>query len=178
VQVESDVIVPVETASVKAQIGARTLRPRIHRQLPDYLKALPPVAVATPTIKLRLDGMSLDDPAALLKTLRVDRGVSAVSGVFQGGASEAKWRFAEFLKNRFARYEQNHNQPQTDDTSRMSPYLHFGQVSPLCLALDVMKAPGPKAAKDALTPTPVSPGITACTTGPGRGGRFSARFAP
>ena len=149
VQVESDVIVPVETASVKAQIGARTLRPRIHRQLPDYLKALPPVAVVTPTIKLRLDGVSLDDPAALLKTLRVDRSVSAVSGVFQGGASEAKRRFAEFLKNRFARYDQNHNQPQTDDTSRMSPYLHFGQVSPLYLALEVMKAPGPKAATEA-----------------------------
>jgi deoxyribodipyrimidine photo-lyase len=149
VQVETDLIVPVETASVKAQIGARTLRPRIHRQLPDYLKALPAVAVATPTIKLRLDGVSLDDPAAVLKTLRVDRSVSPVSGLFQGGASEAKRRFAEFLKNRFARYDQNHNQPQTDDTSRMSPYLHFGQVSPLYLALEVMKAPGPKAAKDA-----------------------------
>jgi len=149
VQVESDVIVPVETASVKAQIGARTLRPRIHRQLPDYLKALPPVAVVTPTIKLRLDGVSLDDPAALLKTLRVDRSVSPVSGLFQGGASEGKRRFAEFLKNRLARYDENSNQPQTDDISHMSPYLHFGQISPLYLALEISKAGGPPSAKDA-----------------------------
>jgi deoxyribodipyrimidine photo-lyase len=149
VQVESDLIVPVETASVKAQIGARTLRPRIHRQLPDYLKALPPVAVVTPTIKLRLDGVSLDDPAALLKTLRVDRSVSPVSGLFQGGASEGKRRFAEFLKNRLARYDENSNQPQTDDISHMSPYLHFGQISPLYLALEISKAGGPPSAKDA-----------------------------
>jgi deoxyribodipyrimidine photo-lyase len=149
VQVESDLIVPVETASGKAQIGARTLRPRIHRQLPDYLKALPPVAVATPTIKLRLDGMPLDEPAAVLKTLRVDRSVSPVSGVFQGGTSEGKRRFAEFLKNRLARYAENSNQPQTDDISHMSPYLHFGQISPLYLALGISRAEGPPAAKDA-----------------------------
>lgn len=148
-QVESDVIVPVETAAVKAQIGARTLRPRIHRQLAAYLKAFSPVPVGRPTIKLKIDGISLADTAALLKTLRIDRSVSPVSGLFKGGAYEAKRRFAEFLKNRLARYDQNHNQPQTDDTSHMSPYLHFGQISPLHLALEVMKTPGPKAAKDA-----------------------------
>jgi deoxyribodipyrimidine photo-lyase len=47
------------------------------------------------------------------------------------------------------RYDRNHNQPQTDDTSHMSLYLHFGQVSPLYLAREVMKASGPKAAQDA-----------------------------
>jgi deoxyribodipyrimidine photo-lyase len=148
VQVESDLIVPVEAASDKAQIGARTLRPRIHRQLADYLHALPPVPVRTPTVKLRMDGMPLEDTAAVIQTLRIDRSVTPVSGTLKGGTSEAKRRFAEFLKNRLARYDQNHNQPQTDDTSRMSPYLHFGQVSPLYMALEVMKAPGPKAAKD------------------------------
>ena len=39
VQVESDVIVPVEAASEKAEFAARTLRPRIHRQLAEYLQA-------------------------------------------------------------------------------------------------------------------------------------------
>jgi deoxyribodipyrimidine photo-lyase len=149
VQVESDLIVPVETASVKAQIGARTLRPRIHRQLAEYLEAVSPVPVGVPTVKLKIDGISIADPAALLKTLRIDRGVPPVSGSFKGGSSEARRRFSEFLKNRFARYDRNHNQPQTDDTSRMSPYLHFGQISPLYMALEAMKAPGPKSAKDA-----------------------------
>jgi deoxyribodipyrimidine photo-lyase len=149
VQVESDLIVPVETASSKAQIGARTLRPRIHRQLAEYLKALSPVPLGTPTVKLKADGICIADPVAVLKTLRIDRSVSPVSGRFKGGTPEAKRRFAEFLNTRLARYDQNHNQPQTDDTSLMSPYLHFGQISPLYMALEVMQTPGPKAAKDA-----------------------------
>ncbi len=149
VQVESDLIVPVETASVKAQIGARTLRPRIHRQLAEYLKALSPVPLGTPTVKLKADGICIADPVAVLKTLRIDRSVSPVSGRFKGGTPEAKRRFAEFLNTRLARYDQNHNQPQTGDTSLMSPYLHFGQISPLYMALEVMQTPGPKAAKDA-----------------------------
>jgi len=149
VQVESDLVVPVETASVKAQIGARTLRPRIHRQLAEYLKAVSPVPVGKPTVGLKIDGIPLADTAALLKTLRIDRSVSPVSEWFKGGAAEARRRFAEFLKNRLARYDQNHNQPQTDDTSHMSPYLHFGQISPIYMALEAIKTAGPKAAKDA-----------------------------
>jgi len=149
VQVESDLVVPVETASVKAQIGARTLRPRIRRQLAEYLKAVSPVPVGKPTVGLKIDGIPLADTAALLKTLRIDRSVSPVSEWFKGGASEARRRFAEFLKNRLARYDQNHNQPQTDDTSHMSPYLHFGQISPIYMALEAIKTAGPKAAKDA-----------------------------
>jgi deoxyribodipyrimidine photo-lyase len=149
VQVESDLIVPVETASGKAEIGARTLRPRIHRQLADYLKPLPPIAVGTPTGELKLEAIPVDNPAALLRTLRIDRSVPPVSGRFRGGTSEAERRFTEFLKNRLARYEQNHNQPQTDDISCMSPYLHFGQIAPLYLALEVTQASAPQAAKDA-----------------------------
>ena len=35
---------------------------------------------------------------------------------------------------------ENRNQPQTDDISHMSPYLHFGQLSPLYLALQIKAA--------------------------------------
>ncbi len=149
VQVESDLIVPVETASTKAEIGARTLRPRIHRQLPDFLKKPPPVVAGMPATGLKLDGMPVDSPAAVLQSLAIDRSVSPVSGRFRGGTSEAHRRFTEFLQNRLARYQQNHNQPQTDDISHMSPYLHFGQISPLYLAVEVTKSSASQAAKDA-----------------------------
>ena len=148
VQVESDLVVPVETASAKAQIGARTLRPRIHRQLPDYLKALPPVAVATPTIKLRLDGMPLDDPAALLKTAQGRpqrfRGFGAVPG---GRLRRPSGVLPSSSKPLCAVRGKTTTSRRPTTSSRMSPYLHFGQISPLYLALEVMKAPGPKASQ-------------------------------
>ena len=37
VQVESDVVVPIEVVSKKAEYAARTIRPRIHQHLNDYL---------------------------------------------------------------------------------------------------------------------------------------------
>ena len=149
VQVESDLIVPVETASAKAEIGARTLRPRIRRQLTDYLKELPAVVVKRPAAGFKPDGMALDEPEAVLRSLCIDRSVSPVSGMFRGGTSEAKRRFAVFINSRLARYRENHNQPQTDDVSSISPYLHFGQVSPLYLALEVTRASAPPAAQEA-----------------------------
>jgi deoxyribodipyrimidine photo-lyase len=149
VQVESDLVVPVESASTKAEIGARTLRPRIHRQLAEYLKPLPVAPVRASSLGLSIEGISLQDIPAVLKSLKVERRVAPVSALFKGGTSEGKRRFAEFLKNRLARYDENSNQPQTDDISHMSPYLHFGQISPLYLALEIAQDGGPQSAKDA-----------------------------
>ena len=41
--------------------------------------------------------------------------------------------FRRFLKNGFSNYDGNRNQPQTDDVSHMSKYLHYGHVSPIYL---------------------------------------------
>ena len=57
---------------------------------------------------------------------------------FKGGTSRARAAFEDFIHNKFQRYVENRNQPQTDDISHMSPYLHFGQISPLYLALSVL----------------------------------------
>ncbi len=149
VQVESDVVVPVEAVSGKAEIGARTLRPRIRRQLPGYLVDLPAAKVRRRTLELNLQGLALDDISRVLKNLKIDKSVGPVASIFKGGAVEARRRFTEFLKTRLTRYAENHNQPQTDDSSHMSPYLHFGQISPLYLAMEISKASGPQAAKEA-----------------------------
>lgn len=52
VQVESDVVVPVETASQKAETAARTLRPKIHRHLEDFLVGLRPREVGKSSMNL------------------------------------------------------------------------------------------------------------------------------
>ncbi|MEJ5359257.1 MAG: deoxyribodipyrimidine photo-lyase [Desulfobacterales bacterium] len=149
VQVEGDVVVPVEEASGKAEIGARTLRPRIRRLLDAHLELPPVVALEQPARGLRLEGLEARDPAALLAALSIDRRVPPVPRFFRGGTAEAKRRFARFVRERLARYAANRNQPQTDDVSAISPYLHFGQVSPVWLALAVREADVPGAAREA-----------------------------
>jgi deoxyribodipyrimidine photo-lyase len=76
VQVESDVVVPVEEASDKAEYAARTIRPKIHRLWEKYLVPQQPGK-----IKQRADGaefdsdIDLDDLPGSLATLKIDRSV-------------------------------------------------------------------------------------------------------
>jgi deoxyribodipyrimidine photo-lyase len=139
IQVESDVIVPLEETSTKAEYAARTIRPKIHRKLETYLRAVKRVTVKYPSLDLGIKSRPLHRPDDLLRRLDIDRSVGPVTDFFKGGTSQAKRRFRDFLQHRLQHYDAHSNQPQTDDVSGMSPYLHFGQISPLYLAMEVMR---------------------------------------
>ena len=143
VEVETDVVVPVEQASTKHEIGARTLRPRIGRRLDEFLELLAKRAVKH---RWRDDvggGVSGDidvrDVDGALARLKLDRGVGRVRR-FRGGEREAQRLLRLFLKQRLAEYEKKRSEPAAENTSTMSPYLHFGQISPLDIALQVRAA--------------------------------------
>ena len=48
----------------------------------------------------------------------------------RGGEEEARARLARFLDGRVQRYRDVHDRPADPGTSRLSPYLHFGCISP------------------------------------------------
>ncbi len=135
VQVESDVVVPVELASDKKEHAARTLRPKITRHLERFLVDLPEVRLDDTTVP-DVTGEDLGDPDALLDRLTLDRTVPPVL-LFPGGTSAGRAVLGDFLEHRFAEYAAHRNQPQTDHVSHMSKYLHFGQLSPVFIALQV-----------------------------------------
>jgi deoxyribodipyrimidine photo-lyase len=131
-QVESDVVVPVELASGKQEHAARTLRPRIGEYLEDFLVALTPTKVEKQSTNMQANnGLDLSDIHGVLDGMDLDRSVGALSHLYTGGTSEAKKMFRRFLKNSFDGYVEHRNQPQTDDVSHMSKYLHFGHISPI-----------------------------------------------
>ncbi|HEX2729663.1 MAG TPA: deoxyribodipyrimidine photo-lyase [Rubrobacteraceae bacterium] len=136
IQVESDVVVPVELASGKQEHAARTLRPKIHEYLEDFLVELKPTKLEKQSLNMKVDGLDLSDIEKVLDDMDLDRSVGALSHLYRGGVSEAKKMFREFLKKSFGDYDANRNQPQTDFVSHMSKYLHFGHVSPIWLALE------------------------------------------
>ncbi|MCJ8501094.1 deoxyribodipyrimidine photo-lyase [Desulfatitalea alkaliphila] len=136
VQVESDVVVPVDLVSDKAEYAARTIRPKIRRHLAGFLKPVPTVALrrtgGVPRMSKALAPVSLDD---LSPVPGVDERVVPADRFFVGGAREAEKRLQHFIRNGLAQYTAHGNQPQTDDVSHLSPYLHFGQISPLRVAM-------------------------------------------
>ncbi len=50
--------------------------------------------------------------------------------LMRGGESEARRRMAAWLRGPLAGYPQNHDDLARERTSRLSPYLHFGCISP------------------------------------------------
>ncbi len=139
VQIESDVVVPLEVVSEKAEYAARTIRPKIHKHLDDYLIELKPTKIKKQSLQLRVSGIDLSKIGAVLEKMSLDHSVGPVDHFYKGGTAQARKIFADFLRHRFKNYVENRNQPQTDDVSHMSKYLHFGQISPLFLALQILK---------------------------------------
>ncbi len=135
VQVESDVVVPVEAVSDKAEHAARTIRPRIERVRDDFLVGFAPEAVGRSSLDLDLaSDLDARDSRATLDRLKLDRSVDRVSR-FKGGASHARQRLEAFVEEKLEGYAEGRNEPVARQGSELSPYLHFGQISPLDLAL-------------------------------------------
>ncbi len=140
-QVEGDIVVPVEAASEKEEYAARTIRPKINDRLDEFLNAEEEVDPKISSLDLELPVKSRQ-PESILGELEVDRSVKPVSG-FRGGTSEAKRLLDEFIAEKLDEYGEMSNDPTADYLSGMSPYLHFGQISPIYIAQKVKEADSP-----------------------------------
>jgi deoxyribodipyrimidine photo-lyase len=140
VQVESDVVVPVEAASDKAEFAARTIRPKLRRAWPAFLSGLGATTLKRASLSLPV-ASELDPrrPERLLDGLKIDRSVSRV-GRFRGGTSQARRRLQRFLRAGLEGYRDARNDPADPQCANLSPYLHFGQISPVEIARKVEAA--------------------------------------
>ena len=144
-RVEGDVVVPVAAASAKAEIGARSLRPKIERLRDPFLVRLRAQRPRIEAEKLRVKSdVALDDLPSILAQLKIDHSIGPVSA-FRGGYSHARRRLKQFVAERLGRYCAARALPGAPQVSTMSPYLHFGQISPIEVALAVRDARAPEA---------------------------------
>jgi deoxyribodipyrimidine photo-lyase len=63
-----------------------------------------------------------------LAALPIDHGVPIVG--YRGGPKAAAALLARFVRSKLDRYEEDRNHPDKQATSQLSPYLHFGHLSP------------------------------------------------
>jgi deoxyribodipyrimidine photo-lyase len=88
------------------------------------------------SLRLRFHSVDLNKIESLCRRLKLDQSVRPVTRWYLGGPAVARKLFAGFLRRHLADYKVHRNQPQTNDVSHMSKYLHFGQVSPVWLAIE------------------------------------------
>ncbi|WP_159323417.1 cryptochrome/photolyase family protein [Streptomyces tendae] len=113
-------------------------------------------AVFTPYFR-RWSQVSSRKPLAAPRTVRVPDGVrgeplpecadvaGASPGLPAGGETAGRDRFARWSRSGLSRYEERHDDLADDATSRLSPYLHFGALSPLELVHRARAHGGPGA---------------------------------
>jgi len=142
IQVETDVIVPVEGASPKEEYAAATLRPKIHKKLSHFLVPLKQRDPAVDPLSLDFESFDIEDIGRTISKVGLDRSIKEVDS-FHGGTKEAKNHLEIFLESKLDRFPELRNDPTLDYLSHMSPYLHFGQISPLYIALKVLKTGSP-----------------------------------
>ncbi len=132
VQVETNVIVPIEAASQKEEYSAATLRRKLNRLLGDFILPLEEEAIKISSLDFKHDNEEFDisDLDKAIEGLHVDMSVKPVDS-FVGGTRNAKIHLEDFIHNKLAEYSQLKNEPGLDYSSNLSPYLHFGQISPL-----------------------------------------------
>jgi deoxyribodipyrimidine photo-lyase len=149
IQVEGDAVIPVEAASRHIESAARTLRPKLHARLDAFANGQMSTFAARST---GYDGVASDvdlsDVPRVVADLRVDASVKPVRR-FVGGTRQAQARLDRFVKTGLKGYAENRTEPGLWHCSQLSPYLHFGQISPVHILRTIMAADAPPSDQDA-----------------------------
>ncbi|HEY1550501.1 MAG TPA: deoxyribodipyrimidine photolyase, partial [Kofleriaceae bacterium] len=111
---------------------AASFRRELQKQLAPHLIRFP--AAKLPHAKLpraKLPSLArwrsaAIDPSVLAK-LPIDHAVAPVG--YRGGSAAANKLVHDFIAHKLSRYAEDHNDPDRDGASGLSPYLHFGHVS-------------------------------------------------
>ena len=136
--VDSNGLIPL---SVHGRVfsSARSYRAYVQRELRSHLRDLPvenPLSGLPRVAKVPLPAAisrrwpaadRLLDQDASLSSLPIDHSVPPAR--VAGGAAAARRHLRTFVETALPRYGAEHNHPDAECTSRLSPYLHFGHIS-------------------------------------------------
>src|SRR6185437_3018470 len=141
--VDADVVVPSAVFG-RDYFLLQHMRPHLKAALPTFL--VPPHS-PTPQHEWRMpkslsrESLAQDitrgDITREFKDL--DRTIQPVD-TFTGGTHAALARLHQFIHHDLKAYPEKRNHPELRATSRLSPYLHFGNIGPLTIALAVQDA--------------------------------------
>ena len=138
--VDSNGLIPL-AAHGQEFTSARSYRAFVQRELRKHVREVPEeaplrmlsgapgsidvpedVVARWPAAKERL----LEGEESEVRALPLDQAVQPAG--FTGGAGAASRLLAAFVAKKLPRYAAEHNDPDADCTSRLSPYLHFGHI--------------------------------------------------
>lgn len=139
IEVESDVIVPVELVSGKKEPYAATIRPKILRLLDQFLEPVTHQELKINSSYIEFDHLNYKNVDEFISILQIDRTVKPVSEYYEGGYDKAMEFLKIFIEKKLPYYKALRSDPTKDFQSELSPYIHFGQISTLQILLEILK---------------------------------------
>jgi deoxyribodipyrimidine photo-lyase len=144
-EVDAHNIIPCWIASPKQEFAAYTFRPKVKRQLSEFMDDFPLLKKHPFCWKEKPEET---DWGRAKKSLKVDRKVLEVDWI-KPGERAAKQTLNHFIKHKLSVYDAKRNDPNQEGQSGLSPYLHFGQISAQRVALEIKKSSVPHSKKQA-----------------------------
>ncbi|MCD1294311.1 deoxyribodipyrimidine photolyase [Methanocella sp. CWC-04] len=140
-QVDSNVIVPVREIPGE-QYAAYTIRPKLMDLLEKYLRPAKKVDLKNhKEVEVSSDTDNIDISRTMKKL-----GIEKVppSPLYHGGEVQAWLTLQKFIDDKLDIFAEERNHPEKESTSNMSPYLRFGQISPVSMVYEVKNSGGDK----------------------------------
>lgn len=130
--VDTHNIVPVWYTSDKKEFAAYTIRPKIQKNLKEFLTDFPKFKKqknkSIPFQKINF--------GEILHDVKINRDILPVDWCMPGEKSALKV-LKKFIQNSDT-YSRDRNNPNIDVQSQLSPYLHYGMIAPQRVAYEVL----------------------------------------
>lgn len=161
IQIESNVVVPIESTSDTLEHARYTIRPKILKQIEKFLVPISHQSVENPSLHYTHPHLqfpaSYFPPAHKFQKITLERNddicrpeflqnifapsFSIVPCPIRGGEDAAQHTLSHFINNRFINYDALHNDPSAEQgngcTSNLSHYLCNGAISPIDIIIQI-----------------------------------------
>ena len=141
IAVDSATVVPVRYFDREFST-APPFRSRLMAALPRFMHLEPgPEPAVRRSVELAFDPTKLkaESIGDLVASCDIDHTVPPAPGI-RGGPHAARQRLVRFLEHGLPRYAEDRADPNAGATSGLSPYLHFGNISPIEVVLQARRA--------------------------------------
>ena len=142
--VETNIIVPVETAYPKEAYAAYALRSKLMKQVPHFAISFSQTYVKNKTTIntfQEFEKMKWEGTEKLISQYLNQVEPYQYAEPLKGGEDEALKVLEAFVSQTLEDYDISSNHPEREGTSKLSAYLHFGQISPITVYEAVNQLP-------------------------------------
>ncbi len=133
--VDTHNIIPLWVLSDKEEYAAHTIRNKIHKNLESWVVEPEKIVKHPHEVSGGIESLSISEARVL-----VEADITGVKYTYKAGEKAANKQLKDFIGSGLEEYATKRNIPTENGQSNLSPYLHFGHISSLRVALELLNA--------------------------------------